>query len=263
MKDLAASEGVFLDSEELSVDDAQVPGGVEGHPPHHAPFQPILLSQDFFNGVELGEASIDDEFEVGEVFFELEDPVVLEDGNVSIVLGVESMEEALASMDDELGDAALDADDLDEVEDVFVLVEVVDAEAALDGHRDAHLLPHLRRYLRHQFWIFHQNSPKAAISGLVAGAAAVHIHLIEAVLLNDLGGHRHLHRVVPAQLTDHWVLVWSEVQELVSELGIEDCVLIEHLCVEVAVLGEQTHEEPEVLVTHLYHGSDREVLPRD
>ena len=112
--------------------------------------------------------------------------------------------------DDELRSATLLADYSYEFDDVIPLIEVVDAQAALDCHRYRDLCSHLCHNLRDQLRSFHQNCAEGTFLDFVRRTAVIDVNLIVAEFLAHLGSLPHSERVIPAQLADDRMLVLTE-----------------------------------------------------
>lgn len=131
--------------------------------------------------LDFGEASVDEDLEMWEELFQFEHPVVFERRNVPVLLRVEALQEGLPCVHDELVDAALLTDSLDEVDDVLPFVDVVDSEPALHGHRNVDFLDAGLTDLGYEVWRVHQLGAEASVDGLRARAPAVQVDFVVAV----------------------------------------------------------------------------------
>lgn len=156
--------------------------------------------------VQGGETAIYYEIEVWVEALQLEDPVVFEWRNCSVLLRIQPFQESFTSVYNEFGDTSLLTDHLDKIDNIFPLIVIVDPQSTLHSHGDATLFPHLFTNACHQVRIEHKHSTKGPTDSFVGGAATIYVHLIVAPLLNYLGCLAHLYGIVAAQLTNHRML---------------------------------------------------------
>lgn len=232
-----------------------LPGGVHSHAANHAPGQIVLWFQNVVHHLRVREATVDEELEVREFLFELQYPIVLQGWDRPILLWIESLQESLTCVNDELVDAAALADYRDKVHDVFPLVNVVDAETALNGDGNVHCLDHFLADVGHKLRRVHQLGPETTLYGFLTRAPAIQINFVVAPLLHNLGCLGNFHRVLSADLAHDRMLVLGKVEQLLiaSLLNVDDCVLIDHFGVEEGVLCEHAHEETIVAVSDVDH----------
>lgn len=167
----------------------------------------MVVAHDVLHLLDRIEATINDEVEVWEGLFELEDPRVLERRDRPILLRVEAFEVRLTRMHDEFLAGALGADDSNEILDVLPLVEVVDAQAALDRDWNRALRLHLCDDTSHQRWVLHEHSPECTLLDFIRRTSTVDIDLIVAEFFHDFRSFAHSHGVVTAQLTHYRMLI--------------------------------------------------------
>ena len=170
----------------------------------------MVVSQDILNLFYIGKATIDHEVQVREELLKAEYPWVLQWWNVSVLLWIEPLQMGLACMNDELFAATLCANNTNKVLDILPLIQIVNSEAALDRHWDAHLALHLCNDLSNQLCIFHKDCTKGSLLDFVGRTSAVDIDFIVTELLRHFGGLAHYDWIVAANLTNHRVLVWRK-----------------------------------------------------
>jgi hypothetical protein len=113
------------------------------------------------DGVVRGDASVGHDSKRGEIALEPVHVVVLERRHLAVLLGRESLEHGVAGVRDERAGARL-RDRPDEVANEAVFLDLVDADAVLDGDRHVHRVAHRCHALRHQRGLAHQTRAEAA-----------------------------------------------------------------------------------------------------
>ncbi len=92
-------------------------------------------------GLERCNTPVNDNGKIGEVAFKLIDPVVLEWGDLPILLRRQALQPSVSRMDDKHLAAAL-RDGTDKVSDYVVAVIVIDSKAVLDGYWNRYRVIH-------------------------------------------------------------------------------------------------------------------------
>jgi hypothetical protein len=140
-------------------------------------------------------------------------------------------------MNNKLFDSPVLRHDSYEIVYIFILIQVVNPKSAFDSDGYLNPLTHRLCDFSHLFWLIHKQCTETPLYSLSGRAPAVHINLVIPVLLCYFRCLSHFIRVVAAQLTHDWMLSRVESHQLVSLLGKEDGVFIQHLGVNIHMLG--------------------------
>ena len=146
---------------------------------------------------------------------------------------------------------------LDEARHVVEAVQLVDADAVLDGHRQRHRGPHGGHRLGHHRRLGHQAGAEAPLLHPVAGAADVEVHLVEATLPGDARALGQRRRVVAAELQRQRPLRGREAEQVVP-VAVDHRPGGDHLGVEQRAAGDAAQEGPEVAVRAVHHRRHRQ-----
>src|SRR5436190_18500003 len=119
-----------------------------------------------------GDAAVDDDLELREFALQPIDVVVLERRYLAVLLRRQSLEDRIARVDDE-GAAAGFSDRADEIAHEVVFLDLVDADAMLDRHRDCHFRSYAGHTRRDQLRLRHQAGAESAALHALARAADV------------------------------------------------------------------------------------------
>ena len=109
----------------------------------------MILSQNVLDFTDRVEPAVDHQVQMWEGLLEVEDPIILERRDVSILLRVESLKEGLTCVDYKLATFALFRDDFNELKEVFPRIVVVHSEPTLYRDRYVTLQLHFFDDLRY------------------------------------------------------------------------------------------------------------------
>ena len=138
-------------------------------------------------------------------------------------------------------------------------VLLVDADAALDGHRHVDCRLHGRDAIADELGLAHQAGAEGAALHAVGRAADIEIDLVVAEVRADGGGLRERVRLRAAELQRHRMLAPIEADQprAVAE---DDGVGGHHLGVEQRATRHEAMEEPAMPVRPIHHGGDGEEM---
>ena len=157
-------------------------------------------------------------------------------------------------MDDD-GLAAGVRDRGNEVAQESVVVAPVDANPALDRHRDCHGAPHRPDAIRDQAGLGHQADAEPARLHPVARASDIQVDLVIAAPGADTRAFGERRRIGPAELERDRMLVRIETQQALA-VAVQDRPGRNHLSVEQRPAGDPAQEiavEPVGAVHHRRH----------
>lgn len=205
--------------------------------------------------VDLKKAAVYEELDVRKLLLQGEDPVVLQRRNVPVLFRIESFEERLSGVDNELLDASFLRHSPDEVHDVFPSVQIIYSESAFDSDRDVDALNSPLADGGHKIRLIHEFGSEAAVDSLVGRTATVEVDLVIAVLLDGLGSSCYFVWIVSSNLSDNRMLVVSELEKLgiASLWDVDDGMFVQHFSIQVAFLSQQSAKVPKVVVRDVHH----------
>ena len=139
----------------------------------------------------------------------------------------------------------------------LVGILVVDADAGLHRHRNAHRVLHGRHRGCHQVRLGHEAGPKARPLHPVAGAADVEVDLVIARRRPGPRRHRQLLRHRTAQLQGDGVFGLMKGEKAIS-VAMDDGATGHHLAIEQRPARDQPQEIAAMPVGPIHHGGDGE-----
>ena len=219
----------------------------------------LQVSGDCFVG---GDAAVDDDFQIGKLFFQAVNVIVFQRRNVAVFFGGESVQPCVAGVDDEGFAGGFVAQRADEIGDGLVFGLPVDADAVFDGNGDADRVLHGVEAVGNQHDFVHQTRAERAFLYARAGAAAVEVDLVVAVFFGGFGRFRQIGRVAAAQLQGDGLLAFVEHQKAVF-VAINDGAGIDHFAVKPCVAGNLAGEVAVVSVRPVEHGGDGKAAERE
>ena len=143
---------------------------------------------------EAPDAAVENDGEVRVVALQPIDALVVERRDVAVFPRRKTLQPRLAGMHDD-GRAARIGDRRDEPVERLLLILIVDADAALDRHRQPHRVAHRRHAIGDPPRLGHQAGAEPSLPHPVRRAAAIEVDLGIAELLADAGGQRQLLRI--------------------------------------------------------------------
>ena len=219
----------------------------------------LQVSGDCFVG---GDAAVDDDFQIGKLFFQAVNVIVFQRRNVAVFFGGESVQPCVAGVDDEGFASGFVAQRADEIGDGLVFGLPVNADAVFDGNGDADRVLHGVEAVGNQHDFVHQTRAERAFLYARAGAAAVEVDLVVAVFFCGFGRFRQIGRVAAAQLQGDGLLAFVEHQKAVF-VAINDGTGIDHFAVKPCVAGNLAGEVAVVAVCPVEHGGDGKAAGRE
>ena len=219
----------------------------------------LQVSGDCFVG---GDAAVDDDFQIGKLFFQAVNVIVFQRRNVAVFFGGESVQPCVAGVDDEGFAGGFVAQRADEIGDGLVFGLPVDADAVFDGNGDFDRVLHGVEAVGNQHDFVHQTRAERAFLYARAGAAAVEVDLVVAVFFGGFGRFRQIGRVAAAQLQGDGLLAFVEHQKAVF-VAINDGAGIDHFAVKPCVAGNLAGEIAVVAVSPVEHGGNGQAAGRE
>ncbi len=241
--------------EEAPVDLGEdIRGLVGGAAEHHA----VDVLQVRVGLVERRDAAVDDDGQLRVRRLEPVDARVVERRHLAVLLRRQTLQPRLARMHDE-GAHAGGGDDIDEALQVALAILLVDADAALDGHRNFDLPLHGGDAGRDKLRLGHQAGAEAALLHAVRRAADIEVDLVVAVRLADRRCLGERDRIGAAELQRHGMLDVVHAEQA-RAVAVQDGRRGHHLGVEPRVARQLAVEGPAVPVRPVHHRSDREPM---
>ncbi len=154
-------------------------------------------------------------------------------------------------MHDEGGDAR-GGGPVHELEQAFVWILLIDAQAAFDRSRNPHRCADRRHAFGDQHRLAHQTGAEGATLHAVGRTADIEIDLVEPQVLPDPGGGGQGPRIGAAELQRHRVFRRTEGQEP-RPIAVDDRAGGEHLGVEPGATCEHPMEDAAVAVRPVHH----------
>ena len=238
---------------QTAVDIGEQPGVVIGSPAQHHPVDMLKMRLGL---VEICDAAIDADVEVRQALLQPVDADVVERRNIAVFLGRKALQPGLAGMHPQGIDTGRD-DGVGQLVERLFRVLVVDADAALDGHRDRNHLAHRRNAFGDQFRLAHQAGAETAGLHPVGRAADIEVHLVIAEILDHAGRLRQLLRIGAAELAGNGVFHGVEAKEFFP-VAMNDRGRRDHLGIEQRVGTEVAVERPAIAVRPFHHRGDCE-----
>lgn len=149
--------------------------------------------------VERLDAAVDADVQVRHFGLEAMDKIVVQRRDLAVLLGAESLEPRLARMDDEHL-ATCVADSLYKISEEFPAVELVDPDAALDGHGDAHRILHGLETVDDDVLVLHEACAEVPVLYAVRRASAVQVHFLEPRGFHEFGSASEIYWVAASEL---------------------------------------------------------------
>ena len=160
------------------------------------------------------------------------------------------------------GIAAGVGDGADEIAHEAVILDLVDADAVLDGDVDRHRVAHRLDAVGHQLRLGHQAGAERALLHPLGRAAAVQVDLVVAVLLAQLRAGGQVGRIAAAQLQGDRMLFLVEAQ-MALDVAIHQRAGGHHLGVQPGVARDLPVEHAAVAVGPVHHRRDRQAAGRE
>ena len=201
--------------------------------------------------VEGQNSSVDDDGQFRPRGLQPVDPAVVERRDFPVLLGRQALEPGLAGMDNE-GCAAGFRHQADEIVEGGLAVLVVDADAALDRHRNADRGPHGGDAVGDQPRLGHQAGAEAPGLDPVGRTADIEVDLVIAETLTDGGGPGKLVRVAAAQLQGDRVFRRVEADQPLP-VAVDDGGRGDHLGIEQRAGRDEAQEVPVVAIGPVHH----------
>ena len=203
-----------------------------------------------------GDAAIDHQRQMREVFFEAMHHLIPQRRHFAIGFGRETFEPGVAGMHDE-GMAAGLAYGANKIAHHVIALDFVNADPVLDRDGDADRIDHGLHAVGHQRGLGHQARPKRAALHPLARAAAVQVDLVVAPGFACLSALRQIMRLAAAELQRHRVLLSIELQ-MPRHIAMNQRARGDHLGIEQRVLGQQTVKVAAMAIRPVHHGGDRQ-----
>ena len=162
------------------------------------------------------------------------DARIVERRHLAVLLRRQPLQPRLAGMHDE-GAHAGAGDDVDEALQVALAILLVDADAALDGHRHLDLPLHGRDAGGDKLRLGHQAGAEAALLHAVGRAADIEVDLVVAVRLADRRRLGERGRIGAAELQRHGMLDVAHAEQA-RAVAVQDGRRGHHLGVEQRML---------------------------
>ena len=134
-----------------------------------------------------------------------------------------------------------------------VALNFVNANAVLDGDRNAHHIHHGFHTIGHQLRLGHQAGTKSAALHALAGAAAVQVDFVVAPLLAQPGGLGQISWLTAAQLQRQRVF-FDVKAKMARHIAVNQRASGHHLGVQQRVLGQQAVKVATVPICPVHHG---------
>ncbi len=204
-------------------------------------------------GVQVGDAAIDDNFQVGEIPLEAVNQGIVQRRHFPVLFRAEALQPGLAGVHDKRGTAG-GGDRFDKCQQVVVAFHIINADTMLDRDGQVAGIAHGRDAVGHGLWHPHQAGTKAAVLHPVTGAAAVEIDLIVAPLFGDTRALCQLFRVAAPQLQGQRMLV-VVVGKKALGTGVHNRAAGDHFGIQQRMPAEPPPEHPAVTVGPVHHRS--------
>ena len=143
-----------------------------------------------------------------------------------------------------------------EIAHKVIALDLVDADAVLDGDGHVHHIHHGLDAIGHQTGLVHQTGAKRAALHAFAGAAAVEVDLVIAPLRTQTGALRQIGRLAAAQLQGNRVLARIKTK-MARNIAMDQGTGGHHLGIEQGVLAEQTVQITAVPICPIHHRRNR------
>ncbi|MCY1236628.1 hypothetical protein D9M72_492930 [compost metagenome] len=144
----------------------------------------------------------------------------------------------------------------DEITNEIVVLDLVDADAMLDGDRDVHRFAHRLDAVGHQLRLCHQAGAEGPALHALGRAAAVQVDFRIAPLLAQLGRHGKVGRLATAQLQRDRVFGRIEIQ-MARDVAMQQRAGGHHLGVQPGVAAELAVEHAAMAVSPVHHRCHR------
>ena len=161
---------------------AQEPRVLVGFATDHYAIEVLQL---LFDLVERLDAAVDADVQVRHLGLEAVDELVMEWRHFAVLFGRESLEPGFACMDDKDFTAGI-AHGLDKVREEIPAVEIIDADAALDGYGDRDCVLHGLEAVGDDLLFFHEACAEVSVLHAVGGASAVQVDFAESGFFHKL-----------------------------------------------------------------------------
>ena len=206
--------------------------------------------------VECLDAAVDADVQVRHLGLEAVDKIVVQRRDFAVLLGAETLEPGLARVDDEHL-ATRVADSLYKISEEFPAVELVDPDAALDGHGDAHRILHGLETVGDDILVLHEACAEVSVLHAVRRAAAVQVDFLESRGFYEFGCACEIAGIAAAQLQYCRLFDWLVPEEHVGIFAMQKPACHDHLAVQQDVPREQTQKIALVTVGAVKHRRNR------
>src|SRR5450830_476539 len=201
------------------------------------------------------DAAIDEDFQRGEIALELIRVVILERRDFAVFLRAQALQDRVAGMHDERLAAGL-GNLADEVAHEVIRLDVVDADAMLDGNINRHRIAHGLHAIGHQRRFGHQAGTERALLHPFGRATAIQVDLVVAPLLAQLGALGQVGRFAAAELQGHRMLFFIEIQ-MTRDVAVQQSAGGDHFGIQPSMACDLTMEDAAVPVRPVHHRGDR------
>lgn len=227
---------------------------IGGPTQHH----PVDLVEGLQGSVDLDDAAIQHDGQIGETLGQAKNALVVQRWNVAVLFGTQARQPGFSGMDDDRIDTAV-GHGRNEVAQIAFLIELIDTNSGLDGYRYFNRLAHCRQAITHQLGFFHQASPETTLLNPVRRTTDIEIDLAIAPLRTDTSCLCQLTRLTSTQLQGKRLLGRIEAQETIM-IAMNNGAGRHHLRVQQGLLVDQTMENPAVAIGPVHHRGNAELM---
>jgi hypothetical protein len=255
LQHLAARERRRIRIEKRGVDACQnIRRLIRRAPQHHTVDVLQMLSACF----QRLDAAIEHDGEFGPRGLEPVDARIIERRNLAVFLRREPVQPGLARVHDERRHARA-CHRFDEAREIRFAVLVVDADPALDCHRDRDARRHSRNACGDEIRLRHQARAEPALLHARRRTADVEIDFVVAERLADRSRVGKLGGIRPAELQRERMLLRAEPEQPVA-LAVDHGLRRHHLRIEARMPRHLAVEEPAMPVRPIHHRGDAEPM---
>ena len=212
----------------------------------------VFLS--LFEGVD---SAVDHKFQLGKVLGQTMHDFVTQWRYVSVLLGAQSVQQAFASMYNELTYAAR-THGANEVRQFVIRIHFVGADATLHTYRYRNPALHSVYDFTYQIRLHHQLGTKTMQRHSWGRTSTIQIYFTVAstVLLDNCGRFRDIFRIATTNLHNAWFFLNVLAKQKVEARTVNNSIVHDHLSVQNRLLREKPHQHAIMWVCQLHHRSN-------
>lgn len=193
------------------------------------------------------DASVDGEFQVGEVVLQLVDSIIPQWRHISVLSGTQPFEKSLPGMDDEVVDVVLTRNLGHKIPGKLIGVELIHSQPAFDCARSPFdSLPHGPETVVDESRLSHQACPEGARLDPGTGTANIKVDFVVAIVDCHLSCFCQFFGVTASKLQDNRMLLGVKWEYFVVHAL--DGIVVDHFRVDGGFLGQQPDEASEMSI---------------